>query len=157
MNILTKKLKSLILSFLVLEIIFLPIGYVFAQEETPSDDEVNQIAQQLYCPVCENVPLDECMTEACQQWRDLIRQQLADGRTEQEIKDYFVAQYGDKVLGEPPRQGLNWALYLLPPVIILGAIVLLLRKFRNPQKDNPNLTDEDKYLLEVEKDLEDMD
>lgn len=128
-----------------------------SQDVTPSDDEVNQIAKQLYCPVCENVPLDECMTEACQQWRDLIRQQLADGWTEGEIKDYFVTQYGEKVLGEPPRQGLNWVLYLFPPFLILVAVLLLLKKFRSPQRGIARIRDDDPYLLQVERDLEDSD
>ena len=44
-----------------------------AQGPTPTDDEVNRIAKQLYCPVCESTPLDVCPTEACRQWRDLIR------------------------------------------------------------------------------------
>ena len=61
-----------------------------AQAPTPTDDEVNRIAQQLYCPVCENTPLDVCPTEACRQWRDLIRQQLSEGWTEEQIQQYFV-------------------------------------------------------------------
>ena len=67
-------------------------GAVSAQQPTPSDDQVNAIAKQLYCPVCENIPLDVCPTTACAQWRELIRQKLDDGWTEQQIKDYFVQQ-----------------------------------------------------------------
>ena len=96
-----------------------------AQNPTPSDDQVNQIAHQLYCPVCENTPLDVCPTEACRQWRDLIRQQLSQGWTEAQIKQYFVEQYGARVLAEPPAAGLNWLVYLLPPIIILAGAVLL--------------------------------
>lgn len=59
---------------------------VLAQDGTPTDDEVNKIAKQLYCPVCESTPLDICPTEACRQWRELIREMLADGRSEAEIK-----------------------------------------------------------------------
>jgi cytochrome c-type biogenesis protein CcmH len=147
----------LLTSFIVLLIFSFPTKAVWAQDITPSDDEVNQIAQQIYCPVCENVPLDECMTEACQQWRDLIRQQLADGWTEGEIKDYFIAQYGDKVLEEPPRQGLNWVLYLFPPFLILVAVLLIFKKFKRPQRDTARKRDDDPYLLQVERDLEDSD
>jgi cytochrome c-type biogenesis protein CcmH len=103
---------------------------VFAQQPTPSDDEVNRIAHQLYCPVCENTPLDVCPTEACRQWRDLIRQQLSQGRTEDQIKQYFVVQYGVRVLAEPPRTGLNWLVYILPPAIILVGAILLLRAMK---------------------------
>lgn len=150
-------LQYLFLLFICLQIIFLPAKDVLAQDGTPSDDEVNQIAEQLFCPVCENVPLDECMTQACEQWRDLIRQRLAEGWTEQQIKDYFIAQYGDKVLGEPPRQGLNWILYLFPPLLILFAVGLLVKRFRSPQKSAPKFDVEDPYLSMVESDLKDMD
>lgn len=103
---------------------------VFAQDDTPTDDEVNAIAKQLYCPVCENTPLDVCPTEACRQWRELIRTQLSQGMTEAEIKQYFVENYGARVLAEPPRTGLNWLVYLLPPVIILLGAAFLFRSFR---------------------------
>jgi cytochrome c-type biogenesis protein CcmH/NrfF len=83
-----------------------------AQEATPSDDAVNAIARQLYCPVCENIPLDVCPTQACAQWRALIREKLAQGWTEEQIKAYFVEQYGVRVLNEPPRQGWNWLIYI---------------------------------------------
>ena len=155
-----KKIKPIILwlflSLVPIVLIILPQGDVSAQGESPSEDEINQIASQLYCPVCENVPLDECMTEACQQWRDLIGQQLAEGWTEQEIKDYFVAQYGDKVLGEPPRQGFNWILYLFPPLLILAAAGLLLAKFIRPRRASQSLDEKDPFLSRVERDLEDI-
>lgn len=102
----------------------------FAQNPTPTDDEVNRIAHQLYCPVCENTPLDVCPTEACRQWRDLIRQQLSQGWTENQIKQYFIDQYGVRVVGEPPAAGLNWLVYILPPLIILTGAFILFRALR---------------------------
>lgn len=119
--------------FITLSIILLTGLYyqtASAQDSTPTDDEVNAIAKQLYCPVCENTPLDVCPTEACRQWRELIRQQLAEGKTEAEIKQYFVANYGARVLSEPPRTGLNWLVYILPPVLILAGAFFLFRSFR---------------------------
>ena len=73
----------------------------FAQEPTPSDDEVNRIASQLYCPVCESTPLDVCPTQACAQWREVIREKLAQGWTDEQIKTYFVDLYGERVLATP--------------------------------------------------------
>jgi cytochrome c-type biogenesis protein CcmH len=102
---------------------------VRAQQATPSDDEVNAIASQLFCPVCENTPLDVCPTEACRQWRDLIRQMLAEGRSADEIKQYFVENYGARVLSEPPRTGLNWLVYVVPPAAFLFGAYLLFRAF----------------------------
>ncbi len=104
---------------------------VLAQEGTPpTDDEVNAVAKQLFCPVCENTPLDVCPTEACRDWREHIRIMLAEGKSEDEILQYFTDQYGDKVRSTPPARGLNWLVYLLPPVIILIAAVLLFRTLR---------------------------
>jgi cytochrome c-type biogenesis protein CcmH len=122
--------KTLQILTLVLLLAGLFTSVAFAQDAPPTDDEVNAVAKQLYCPVCENTPLDVCPTEACRQWRELIRSQLAEGMSEQEIKDYFVANYGARVLSEPPRTGLNWLVYLLPPAIILLGAFFLFRSFR---------------------------
>jgi len=98
-----------------------------AQSSTPTDDQVNAIAKQLYCPVCENTPLDVCPTDACKQWRELIRTMLAEGKSETEIKDYFVAQFGARVLNEPPNK---FATYLVPGIAILVGMLLLIRGFQ---------------------------
>ena len=111
--------KTLQILTFALILVSLFTGTALAQDNVPTDDEVNAIAQQLYCPVCENTPLDVCPTEACRQWRELIRLQLSQGMTEAEIKQYFVDNYGARVLAEPPRTGLNWLVYILPPAIIL--------------------------------------
>jgi cytochrome c-type biogenesis protein CcmH len=100
---------------------------VFAQDDVPTDDEVNKIAKELYCPVCESTPLDVCPTEACRQWRELIRTQLAEGKSEDEIKQYFVTYYGARVLSEPPNR---WASYLVPVVAFLAGAFMLFRGFR---------------------------
>ncbi|HEX9027669.1 MAG TPA: cytochrome c-type biogenesis protein CcmH [Anaerolineales bacterium] len=107
------------------------VGKAAAQAPTPSDDQVNAIAKQLYCPVCENIPLDVCPTQACAQWRELIREKLSQGWTAAQIKQYFVDQYGDRVLGTPPARGLNWLVYILPPVAILLGAAILIRAFQS--------------------------
>src|SRR5512142_1773905 len=145
---------------LALIVLILPSRLAFAQVPTPSDDEVNRIAHQLYCPVCENTPLDVCPTEACRQWRALIRQQLAQGWSEDRIKQYFVDQYGARVLAEPPRTGLNWLVYVLPPLIILAGAILLLRAMRSwtkPATSAPAVEKEaapkDEYVARLEEEL----
>jgi cytochrome c-type biogenesis protein CcmH len=135
------------------------VSGAFAQEPTPSDDEVNAIARQLYCPVCENVPLDVCPTQACAQWRATIREKLGLGWTEQQIKDYFVAQYGDRVLAAPPPRGLNWLVYLLPPLGLIGGGLLLwqtMRRWRRAAEQAPTpaaLSETDPYVQRLEEEL----
>ena len=114
--------------------------------EIISDDDVNAIAKQLYCPVCENIPLDVCGTQACIQWRDLIREKLAAGWSEKDIKDYFVLQYGDRVLAEPPRRGLNLLVYLVPPLAFLVGVFILYRGIQSWRVTKE--TDEEKEFQE---------
>lgn len=127
----------------------------------PSDDQVNAIAKQLYCPVCENVPLDVCPTTACAQWRALIREKLADGWSESQIKDYFVQQYGDRVLATPPARGINWLVYIVPPAaIVAGAFILFsaLRAWYRPappseQPGEKTQPPADEYVARLEEEL----
>lgn len=100
---------------------------VLAQGPTPSDDDVNAVAKQLFCPVCESTPLDVCPTEACRQWRELIREMLADGKSEAEIKQYFVEHFGARVLNEPPNK---LASYAVPVVAFLLGALMLFRGFQ---------------------------
>lgn len=99
---------------------------VSAQQPTPDvENEVLRISKGLYCPVCTGVPLDVCETQACVQWRALIRDKLIAGENEAQIRQYFVAQYGERVLGAPPPEGFNLSAYILPALALLvGCIVL---------------------------------
>ena len=160
------KHKLLYTAFLMIGFVvsILPIGAVYAQEATPSgptDDQINVIAKQLYCPVCENIPLDVCPTQACAQWRALIGEKISQGWTEDEIKTYFVNQYGDRVLASPPARGLNWLVYVIPPVMFVAGGYLLYRAMRTWRASSPQVTEqsppkgepEDEYVARIEEEL----
>lgn len=159
-----KKLLPFPLFALVVGLFLIGISFfnVQAQSSTPSDNEVNQVAKELYCPVCENISLDVCPTQACAQWRALIREKLAAGWSEEQIKEYFVAQYGDRVLSTPPTRGLNWLVYVLPPLIFLGGVYLVYRVLRSmkikssaPASSLPAEPDQsDPYFSQLETELE---
>lgn len=111
----------------------LPTPLPGAQARAVTQDEVNAIAKQMYCPVCENEPLDVCRTAACQQWRAQISQMLSEGQTEPQIKQYFVDRYGLRVLAQPPAEGNSLLLWALPIVaLIVGGsyVALLMRRMR---------------------------
>jgi cytochrome c-type biogenesis protein CcmH len=96
-----------------------------AQGGTVTDDQVNAVAKKLNCPVCENVPLDVCETQACAQWRDLIRQKLATGEKPEQVIAYFRDTYGDRVLQEPPRSGFTALIWILPFVGLVAGVAIL--------------------------------
>jgi cytochrome c-type biogenesis protein CcmH len=152
--------------FLGLGVLFNPSSTAVAFQPTPSDDEVNEIASQLFCPVCENVPLDVCDTEACRQWRSLIRQMLAEGKTKDEIMQYFSTTYGIRVLAEPPLMGFNWLVYIVPPVAFLLGAFFLFKAFRtwkkmdaekrelSEKREKHEIKIDDDYVRRFEKELE---
>lgn len=160
------KNRTFTLAVLILALIFsfLMFGAVYAQEATPpgpSDDQINAIAKQLYCPVCENTPLDVCPTQICAQWRALIGEKIAQGMTEDEIKTYFVDYYGDRVLASPPARGLNWLVYVVPPVMFIAGGFILYRAMRSwrkssppsPIKDLPEDEPQEEYVARIEEEL----
>jgi cytochrome c-type biogenesis protein CcmH len=110
--------------WLLLVALLLVVSPVLAQEDIVTDDQVNAIAQKLYCPVCENIPLDACGTAACDDWRNEIRLQLESGMTEDQIINDFVTRFGDRVVGTPQDPTLR-ALSLVTPYLFIAAGVIV--------------------------------
>jgi cytochrome c-type biogenesis protein CcmH len=68
--------------------------------------------------------------------REVIRQKLATGETKEEIKAYFVEQYGQVVLGVPPKRGgmiLAWGLPFLVVIVAGGWVYQLARRWTRQQ------------------------
>jgi len=155
---------TLIASLVGMVASLLLVGPVAAQGRPVTDDQVNAVAKQLNCPVCENVPLDVCETQACVQWRDLIRQKLAAGETPEQIVAYFRATYGDRVLQSPPREGLTGLVWILPFVGLIAGVVILvvvLRKMASQPataqvEATQAATATDKYRERLERELREL-
>jgi cytochrome c-type biogenesis protein CcmH len=118
---------GLVLSALVMFFV-VPSTSAYTPGASPDlEAETLRVAKGLYCPVCPGVPLDVCDTQACVQWRELIRQKLGEGQTASQIEAYFVEQYGERVLGAPRAQGLNILVYAIPAFAVsAGAAALYL-------------------------------
>lgn len=112
-----------------------------AAREQISNDEINVIARELWCPLCSGVRLDACELKACDQMKDVIAIKLADGEELPEIRDYFVEYYGPQVLGEPPLEGINWLAWVLPIVVLVGGGVYLILRMRSSRGGAPAAAD----------------
>ena len=133
---------------------------------TISDDQVNDIAHKLYCPVCENITLDVCETAACADWRNEIHIQLEAGRTEDQIVTDFVQRFGDRVVGTPQDTVLRILSLVTPWIIIIAVLIVVARvilsrsRTRNSASAPPvpqpvtGASSNQKYLDMLEKDLE---
>ena len=99
--------------------------------------QVQDVAEKLRCAVCQNQSVAESNAELAQDMRRIIAEQLAAGRSEAEVIEYFQARYGDFVLMRPPRQGSGAPLWWAPLVILVaaggGAFVYLRRRLRDQE------------------------
>lgn len=96
-------------------------------------DDVNAIARNMFCKVCAGIPLDECESVACVQWREEIARQLGEGRTKNEIMDYFAQRYGQDVAAIPRNKRDRTLAYAVPITLVLamGAVgVVQVRRLR---------------------------
>jgi len=79
---------------------------------------------QLMCVVC-RTPLAVANGPQADAERQQVRELIAQGRSEQQIEDAMVAQYGTRVLALPPSGGFDLAVYLVPAVVVLCALAVL--------------------------------
>lgn len=162
--------------YALLLVALLVLAVPAAAQEPVSDDEVNEVAKGVYCPVCENTPLDVCATKACADWRELIRTKLGEGQSQEEIEAYFARQYGDGVLAEPPRRGLHLLLWIFPVAALLAGGFFFARylgtlrgrttaepvPYQEASRDNgapettavsPTKSSREQYIEQIEKEL----
>lgn len=160
-----KRRLILVLLMLLLSLfVFSTVSAQDGQPGSPTDNDVNRVAKQLYCPVCPNTPLDVCETKACEDWRAQIRDQLAEGWTDQQIIDYFVAQYGERVLAEPQRKGFTSLVWFLPLLVVLIGLWIVYEVLKNWRKQKPVVAVSvplpqipDEVLKRIEREIQEMD
>ncbi len=122
---------------LLCALLFFAGALAAAQAEAVSDNDVIRVAERMYCPVCENIPLDDCETIACMEWKAEIRAQLAAGRSDQAVIDSFVARFGDNVVGvpqDPVLRALTVIMPLLATALAIGAAAFTFKRFGAEQK-----------------------
>lgn len=72
------------------------------------------LQRQLRCLQCQGESIDESGSDFAADMRHLVRQQIAQGKSDQQIEDFLVARYGDFILMKPPLQANTWLLWLAP-------------------------------------------
>tara|TARA_B100001971_G_C18118278_1_gene498018 strand:+ start:98 stop:574 length:477 start_codon:yes stop_codon:yes gene_type:complete len=149
-----KKLSIIIL------ILLLFISPVRADSAT-----VSNIAKQLFCRCADDcaMVLSECNCAFQEEMIAVIEQKLAQGQSEEQIIQFFVAQYGEQVLTDPPKRGFNLVLWVLTPAGILvvgGIIYVALKKWvrRGRDRFNNAMAEEgdEKYQHQLENELEEF-
>ena len=77
------------------------------------------LSQEIRCLVCQNEPIDSSNADLARDLRILVRERLVAGDSDDDVKDYLVARFGDYVLLDPPLKMTTYALWFGPALILL--------------------------------------
>jgi cytochrome c-type biogenesis protein CcmH len=139
------------IALVLVALIALPVAGAAAEERA----SLIEIEKQVMCPVCGTL-LQLAESPQAQREKAFIRRLVAEGRTEAQIKDALVAEYGDEVLALPQGSGFSLSAYLVPIFAFLVAAIALAigvarwRRRGDREPPDPGPSDEDSKRLEAD-------
>tara|TARA_Y100000817_G_scaffold258705_1_gene212473 strand:+ start:946 stop:1296 length:351 start_codon:yes stop_codon:yes gene_type:complete len=93
------------------------------------DSRAIELFKEVRCLVCQGQTIHESNAELAEDIKDLIREKISQGETDNQIKEYLVERYGDWILMTPPFNRLTYILWSMPFLImIIGAITIFRQK-----------------------------
>lgn len=103
-----------------------------------SENRVREIAHKLRCPTCQGLSVKESEAGIAENMKAKIRSLLHEGKSEEEILEYFVVRYGEWILRSPKKEGFNLLLWIMPgALIILAAGIIIFRILSNKGEELP--------------------
>ena len=109
--------------------------------EAAFDDPVLQhryetINRELRCLVCQNQTIADSNATLAQDLRREVREMIAAGKTDAEIREFMIERYGDFVLYRPRMTAQNFLLWAAPALLLLVAAVVLVRVIRRRAQES---------------------
>jgi cytochrome c-type biogenesis protein CcmH len=128
--------------FAILAVLWLGLAPALAQEVQLADPKLEQrardLSREIRCVVCQSQSVSDSDADIAKEMRALIREQMAAGKSDQEIRDYLVARYGDFVLFDPPFKASTYALWIGPFAILVlaaaGVAIFFRRRAQDPAR-----------------------
>jgi cytochrome c-type biogenesis protein CcmH len=122
-----------------------------AQEMSLADPKLEQrardLSREIRCVVCQSQSVAESDADIAKDVRAIIREQIAAGKSDQEVRDYLVARYGDFVLFDPPFKASTYALWIGPFAILvvaaIGVTIYFRRRAQEPARVSELSADEE--------------
>ena len=109
-------------------VLFTTWAHAALVDETQVDEQVREIAKTLRCTVCQTENIWESGAPLAHQMREAVRERVIQGQSADEIRAYFHSRYGDYIMMEPPKHGLNWLVWAGPFVLLLFGGFMLYRE-----------------------------
>lgn len=81
--------------------------------------------QEIRCVQCQSEPIAQSTAEIAKDMRRLVRERIAAGDSDADIRAFFRTRYGDFVLFRPPLDARTWALWAAPGLLLLAGIAAI--------------------------------
>lgn len=101
------------------------------------------LEREIRCVQCENEPIAQSTANIAADMRRLVRERVAAGDSDAEIRAYFRQRYGDFVLFRPPWDARTWALWGAPLLLLGLGLVSIFGMRRRPGEPDAPLTPEE--------------
>jgi cytochrome c-type biogenesis protein CcmH len=101
-------------------------------QEATAAERVDRITSELRCVTCQGLSVKDSPAASARQMRDLVVQRVAEGRTDEAIRDEFRASYGDWVLLSPPTSSWTGLIWLVPLAALAAGLAVALSRMRGP-------------------------
>ena len=112
-----------------------PIGCTGAQADVPPIEQRAQaLNKSIMCPVCPGESIDQSQVALAVQMRSIVNEKLAEGWTDEQVREFFVERYGPSVLLQPPTEGVSLLAWLVPPIGVAAAIAVFIAVVRHMRR-----------------------
>lgn len=114
-------------------------------DQAAIERQAKDLEAKLIAPCCWSQQVSVHQSPASDDIKSSIRRMLSEGKTSQQILDAYVAEYGDRILAEPPARGFSAALYVAPWILLVGSVglvVVVIKRLRTPGRAAPGRTGE---------------
>lgn len=98
--------------------------------EATAAERVDRITGELRCVTCQGLSVKDSPAESARQMKDLVVQRVAEGRSDDEIRNEFRASYGDWVLLSPSTSSWNGLIWLVPLVALAAGVAVAVGRIR---------------------------
>ncbi|MBM3503641.1 MAG: cytochrome c-type biogenesis protein CcmH [Alphaproteobacteria bacterium] len=129
-------------------------GSVAAQADRPLADPTAEhralaLHKELRCLVCQNQAINDSNAELARQLRQIVRERIAAGDSDEKVRRYVVDRYGDWVLMRPPFKWSTALLWLSPALLfalVVAIAIVQVRRKRGTRAEPPLSTEEQRKL-----------